>query len=866
MTINRKCISSMVRGIATGLISIFFLTCTTSEKVMEAHGEIRIGSKMIYPKYRLWTTPSNGEEPAFNSPSFEWPTTKKRTDYDVRLSSNKDFSTDLIEKKNIPFAIFNPHQKLDKGIWYWQYRESGKEWSVLDSFRITAATKEFATPKLSKVLQNVFTEHPRVFAKKNDLEDLRLRAKDYKETKAILDQANNLLSEIPPTEESGLPKHKGKNEYENAMIAEQASKTLGRRVFSVLNTLSQAYLLTGDIKYYGAAKKWMVEVADWDPNGITHLSNFGDSAIMTSLALAIDTFWDLLDEAERGKMIRQSSIRADNFYNLWIGKVESRSSSMHVWQHILHQMFQTSMALAGETPEADKWLEYIYEIWIAQFPKMAETDGAWFNGIGYFIMNTLTIYDMSSSFSDLTGVDFQWSDWFGNNPKWLLYAFPPNSVGDGFGNDGDKYWYPTIKYAGFMDTAARMLNDPYAAWYSKEVAKGLSKDISAESEFRWYRIQRANKKPLPKISKDFNVPQAAHFPDVGVSYMHTDIQSIENNLMLSATSSPFGPNGHKHAEQNNFNIAFGGKRLFYNSGYRPKMGDPHHQDWHKHTRGHNGILIDGKGQPFDAGAYGWMPRFLHGKQISYAVGDASNAYSASDGESIDLGMKRFRRHYLMLRPSIIVVYDELEADHLAEWTWLLHNDKGLEIDSIKKTITAENEYANALVSLYSSSGIDFNVTDTFSVPARNWNRKVDQAGNIIDFVDQWHFSGTTKEKTDKMRYLAIFQIKSKAGNSVCEEVVFDETANTYSIAGWEIKAELSVGKPAKIEIVDRLGTAAFVSSGLLEFDGKTYKGKVDGSSKLVEIIDGQKIFQDEVDKVPAQLKRAMLKDLKNVHR
>ncbi|MBK7607962.1 MAG: DUF4962 domain-containing protein [Saprospiraceae bacterium] len=34
-------------------------------------------------------------------------------------------------------------------------------------------------------------------------------------------------------------------------------------------------------------------------------------------------------------------------------------------------------------------MEYVYELWIAQAPKMAETDGSWFNGIGYFKLNTL---------------------------------------------------------------------------------------------------------------------------------------------------------------------------------------------------------------------------------------------------------------------------------------------------------------------------------------------------------------------------------------------------------------------------------------------------------------------------------------------
>ncbi|NQU55572.1 MAG: DUF4962 domain-containing protein [Bacteroidetes bacterium] len=845
-----------------GIIVLAFVGCQTSQQPIQSNGEIEVTCKVIYPKYRVWTTPSGGEVAKNNSPSFEWPSGKKAK-YDVRLYSTIDFSENLMEKDEIPFAIFNPHKKLDEGIWYWQYRKSGGDWNPIDSFKITSASKDFVTPGLDKILSNVSSDHPRVFAKKSELNELRVRAKDYKETAAILNEADKLLTEIPPTEKSALPVHKGENDFENEKIAQLASRTVGWQVFSTLNSLTQAYILTGDIKYFNAAKKWMLEVSGWDPNGISHLSNFGDSGIMTGLALAVDTFWDLLTEDEREKMIKQSAIRANNFYNLWIGKVESRSSSMHVWQHILHQMFQTSLALAGEIQEANKWIDYIYELWLAQCPKMGENDGAWSNGAGYFKMGTLAMYDVNAILKQFTGLDFMQKEWFKNNPRWLLYAFPPGSVADGFCNDGDKYTEPNIHYAGFADAASRVLNLPYADWYAKEVAKIKGEDISAENEFRWYRIQQANKYNYPESVKYFTLPQAEVFEDVGVAYMNTSLQNASTNLMLSVRSSPFGPLAHSQAEQNTFNIAYGGKRLFYNSGYRPKMGDPHNLAWHKHTRGHNGILIDGEGQPFNAGAYGWLPRFIHGEKISYALGDASNAYSGSDeGENIDLGMKRFRRHYLLLRPSTIVIYDELEADHKAEWSWLLHNDKGLDVDSTEKTITAENEFANAQVSLYSSSDIHFNLTDTFNIPARNWNRKVDENGKIIDFVDQWHFSGISKEKNQKMRYLAIIQVKPKNGESVCEELVFDQKSKSYLVNGWKIKAELDTSLPAKIEANNNAETASFTSTGFIDFEDKKYDAKVTGSSKLVEIINGEKVFQEVIDEVPEAIKKVMERDRK----
>lgn len=335
--------------------------------------------------------------------------------------------------------------------------------------------------------------------------------------------------------------------------------------------------------------------------------------------------------------------------------------------------------------------------------------------------------------------------------------------------------------------------------------------------------------------------------------MHTTLPEIENNLMLSLRSSPFGSLAHTHAEQNGFNIAYGGKRLFYNTGYRPAMGDPHFKGWYKHTKGHNSVLIDGEGQPYNAGAYGWIPRFLHGAQISYAVGDASNAYSGSDmGESIDLGMKTFRRHFVMMRPSIIIIYDELIADHDAEWSWLLHNDTGLEVDADNKTILGKNELAGAQVSLYTSSPIDYEVTNQFSVPVENWTKKVDKNGILVVFKNQWHFSGVSKEKIKKMRYLAIIQVKP---NNTFEHVEIHGEDDHFVVGDWMIKASLDVNRPAYIEVIKNDGSAGMVSSGELNLDGQTYTGEVTGSAKMMEIIDGKIVFKEAVDQFSPEITR-----------
>ncbi|MEQ8681332.1 MAG: DUF4962 domain-containing protein [Cyclobacteriaceae bacterium] len=824
------------------------LGCASETRLVDPDW-VSVNAEVIYPKIRNWTSPSSGEIPDFNSPSLQWPSSR-RAIYSVRLARDKDFSLDVIEQNGIPFAIYNPHQKLREGQWFWQYKTNGGVWNEVDSFMITSSIPEFITPTTGALVAKVPAEHPRILVRKSELELFRKKTQLYKESVAIIEEANHYLGMLPPSESDALPTYTGKDDFENKKIALLASRWVGWNLYVALELLSQAYVLTGDVKYFETARTWMLEASTWDPRGPTHSNNFGDSGVMAGLALGLDTFWDLLSSDERDGIIRQVSARADQFYEIWTNQVESRSSSMHVWQHILHRMLYTSLALINEVPEAEQWMEYIYELWIAQSPKMGEKDGAWFNGISYFRMNTLTLYDVNTVLKELSGVDFMWPSWYRNNPEWLIYAFPPKSVADGFCNDGGKYSQPTIKYAGYMDAAASIFNNPYASWYAEEVAKSLGSAIQEDEEFRWYRIRYGYDRPSPKPVQKFDLPQAARFPDVGVAYMHTTLENTETNLMLSVRSTPFGPLAHAHADQNTFNIAFGGKRLFYNTGYRPAMGDPHFLGWYKDTRGHNGILIDGEGQPFDEGAYGWLPRFLHGKQISYVAGDATNAYSGSKQEKKDLGLKKFRRHYLMLRPSIIVIYDELEADHPVGWSWLLHNDDGFEIAG--NTLKASNKAADAKVTLFASDPIDFHLTDQFSIPVENWTNKVDEEGDTAVFDDQWHFSGVSTTKTEKMRFLAVFQVKA---DGMLDQVKISSDG-IYEIEDWQITAVMDSKKEAVISVKKNDGSASFCSQGALTTSKKSLGSTNSGSSKLMEIIAGEAVYLESKDDVPAAIERA----------
>ncbi|MEB3374701.1 heparinase II/III family protein [Bacteroides sp. CR5/BHMF/2] len=173
--------------------------------------------------------------------------------------------------------------------------------------------------------------------------------------------------------------------------------------------------------------------------------------------------------------------------------------------------------------------------------------------------------------------------------------------------------------------------------------------------------------------------------------MHTDIGHHTNNAMLSFRSSPYGSTSHALANQNAFNTFFGGKAIFYSSGHRTGFTDDHCMYAYRNTRAHNSILVNGMGQKIGTEGYGWIPRYYEGEEISYVVGDASNAYGKVisplwlergrlsgtrftpemgwDENKLDF----FRRHIVQLgRSGLFVIYDELTGKEPVKWNYLLH--------------------------------------------------------------------------------------------------------------------------------------------------------------------------------------------------
>ena len=87
------------------LAPILLSAQTPQKETLTAVGEL---PQMVYPKYRRWMSPDNGEVATYTSPSLQWPSKSSQV-FEVRLAKDEDFTKELITLKNISFSMINTH-------------------------------------------------------------------------------------------------------------------------------------------------------------------------------------------------------------------------------------------------------------------------------------------------------------------------------------------------------------------------------------------------------------------------------------------------------------------------------------------------------------------------------------------------------------------------------------------------------------------------------------------------------------------------------------------------------------------------------------------------------------------------------------
>ena len=864
-----------MRKILLGLPAFCLLmACGSSEQ----SAVITVSDETLMHEVRATPSPANGACVKMNPPRFMWPDKfphlgpvldgvpgqvdeKPKVVYRIRISQDKNFQKEVLIGERA-WAFFNPFQCLAQGKWYWQYAyvtPGGKEeWSPVYQFHIGKDTPEFNPPTLEKVLAKYTSHHPRVLLDADDWEEIITKNKNNPEAQAYMDKASRCIShplkhlqeEIDTTNVVTLT---NVVQRESALIRE--SRKIVDREEANVEALVRAYLLTKDKKYYREGINRLSEILSWQTSKY-FAGDFNLSTLLSMSTSAYDGFYNLLSPSEKQLLLDNIRNIGNKFYNEYVNHLENRIADNHVWQMTFRILTMAAFATVGEIPEASVWADYCYNEWISRLPGLNK-DGAWHNGDSYFHVNIRTLIEVPAFFSRISGFNFFADPWYNNNALYVIYQQPPFSKSGGHGNSHEGQRTPNGGRVGYADALARECNNPWAAAYVHEIMQEdpdiLSKAFEAKpADLTWYRCTTKKERPAYS-SKLLELPQSKVFSQTGTALMNTDIGHHTNNAMLSFRSSPYGATSHALANQNAFNTFFGGKAIFYSSGHRTGFTDDHCMYAYRNTRAHISILVNGMGQKIGSEGYGWFPRYYEGEEISYVVGDASNAYGKVvsplwlergrlsgtqytpekgwDENKLDF----FRRHIVQLgRSGLFVVYDELVGKEPVEWNYLLHTvELPMEVAEEKDglRILGKNKADGVSIAhLFSSQKMTYAQTDTFFVAAVDWKKRL---GKTLS--NHYHFTATTAS-CSKICFLNVIDVH---GNNRADAVINRER-NRITVEEWVIECNLEGEGNAFLYIENKQNGVS------LDFNYDSNKG----ATTIIDRVDGKKVEKRLVDALP----------------
>jgi len=860
---------------------------------------IKLTAEKLHARVREWPYPANGITVPTNAPALLWPASNGtqnvfpmendsqipedqnigNVQYKIILATDKSFTQNLIKSEVLNWAVYPLHQALKPAHWYWKYAYTlkGKEqwtWSPIYDFVIDDKfTNKEVTPPLTNVLKRNYGAHPRLWNMYENGKRFYQNNKDNPEAKKFLSYAEKLITTPLPTEKPLRNLDTiGKVGVEKKDLVKRMYHGFGNMVGDPVRNLCIAYQLSRDDRFIIDAKRRALNILKMNPDKHrATYDDFNNGAVLEALSWFYDVGYDKLSTQEKEQFKQMIKKRAKMIYDHLPNRFEVHVSDNHVWQITLRNLAIGTIPVINEIPEAKEWLTYIYEVWSARFPVLGTTDGGWYESNGYFKVNYRSTIFLSQLFSDLAGVDYFKLPWMQNLAWYTLYTIPPKSGSTATGDHWEAGESSNTGQSLFPEAMAIKLDNPYLNWYVSEMRKANPNFFSGTDDYLFFRL--LNYKPDQKFPEKSpaDLPKSRIFPDVGTVGMHENLSQSGKGLSSYLMSNPFGSSGHGHASQNAMTINYNGKVVLGGSGHYSNFSDRHNLLFYRSSRAHSTILVDSIGQKLGEEGYGWIPRFMSGQHIQYALGDASNAYGEITSifwlnrfEQINVkpnktngygatGVTLYRRHMLQLEGNYVVLYDELEAKTPVKWTSQFHSPN-YTIESQKTTNNLQQDFMVKLeagelqASVFANTPTSLNVHYKFIEPAVNW-MKLESKGKERDYKDHWH-AGVTSLPSKKFRYLTIIQIKDGKAE-VIKTLSNVNGLSHLQIGNWDIKAQLDGEKPATLQVLGKENQSLFNYGNLpIIFQGKNYNAKIKGSSILLEL-EGKKLKEQEViDELP----------------
>ncbi|MBW7996485.1 MAG: DUF4962 domain-containing protein [Candidatus Glassbacteria bacterium] len=438
-----------------------------------------------------------------------------------------------------------------------------------------------------------------------------------------------------------------------------------RRLGDMATELALAWVMTGDDSLYTVARDHLLRLTDpatWEaPGSLIYLIG---SHFLMGISLSYDWLYPKLTSAERAQVAECLGREAQAQYKSIVnGRIWWRNQYYQNHSHSNYcGLAFAAAALWGEDDRAGQWMNVCEEF----FDKLLEVlpeDGSSVEGYAYAGYGAEYVLNYSAMASDLLSKDYTGSPWMQNFADFLLHGLLPyrtqSTWAMTFGDGPQRGWTSTAQHLFYL---ASVYRDGRAQWMGRETVGLREKGLGSQG---WMMLTYYD--PSVEGTPPLDFPTSAYFPEVGQVMMRSAWDDTSGTL-VGIKCGPFMGKSHSagaefdwgtgHAEPDagSFQIFSHGKFLAIGALYTG----------FKLTGNHNAMLFKGKGQlgenmpgfaSIEALEFGHYPQIVHtsfSPETDYVVGDVAKAYHPA------LGVEKYLRHWLYLKPDILLVADEIE--------------------------------------------------------------------------------------------------------------------------------------------------------------------------------------------------------------